>query len=78
MFCGLCACACPVDAIEFKINDKNIKEMDTYPKWNKDAEIDEDTCVYCKSCETACPQDAIKVARTLPKREKFSTWRDRS
>jgi 4Fe-4S ferredoxin len=67
--CGLCASACPVDALEFKIDDKNIKEMDTYPKWDKDAKIDTDACVHCKACETACPQDAIKVARTLPKRE---------
>ncbi len=67
--CGLCASACPFDALEFKINDKNIKEMEEYPKWTKDAEIDTETCLYCKSCETACPQDAIKVARTLPKRE---------
>jgi 4Fe-4S ferredoxin len=67
--CGLCSSACPFDALEFKINGKDIKEMEEYPNWVKDAKIDTDMCIYCKSCETACPQDAIKVARTLPKRE---------
>ena len=64
----LCKCV-SVDALEFKIDNKNIKEMDTYPKWDKDAEIDTEACIHCKACETACPQDAIKVARTLPKRQ---------
>ena len=67
--CGLCASACPFDALEFKINDKDVKEMEEYPKWTNEAEIDTESCIYCKACETACPQDAIKVARTLPKRE---------
>lgn len=33
--CGLCASACPFDALEFEINDKNIKEIEEYPKWAK-------------------------------------------
>lgn len=67
--CGLCAAACPFDALEFKIDGEDIKKMDEYPKWIKDAAIDSEACIYCKACETACPQDAIRVQRTLPKRE---------
>ncbi len=47
----LCASACPFDALEFKINDKDIKEMEEYPKWTNEAEIDTESCIYCKACE---------------------------
>jgi 4Fe-4S ferredoxin len=71
--CGLCATACPFDALEFQINGSNIKDMEEYPKWNHDAEINDAECIYCKACESSCPQDAITIARQLPTRSKLVT-----
>ncbi len=34
VLCGLCASACPFDALECKIDDQNIKEMDAYLNGN--------------------------------------------
>lgn len=42
--CGLCARACPADAIHVIDNV---------------AAIDYDTCILCGACEEACPEDAI-------------------
>jgi len=44
--CGLCAKACPVDAISWKAKE--------YPR------IDKDKCIRCKSCINACPFMAIE------------------
>ncbi|MGZ7208306.1 MAG: tungsten-dependent formylmethanofuran dehydrogenase subunit FwdF [Methanobacterium sp.] len=68
VLCGLCASACPFDAIDCKINDQNIKEMDTYPKWEHEAKIDEEDCIYCGNCVKVCPSDAIYMSKKLPDR----------
>lgn len=67
--CGLCASACPFDALEFKIDDKNIKELEAYPKWEHEAEINAEDCVYCGHCVKVCPKDAIYLNKTMPLRE---------
>ena len=69
----MCSSACPVDALEFKIDDEYIKEMEEYPKLINSAEISDEHCIYCKACETACPRDAITIARNLPDRTKLVT-----
>jgi 4Fe-4S ferredoxin len=69
----MCSPVCPVDALEFKIDDKSIKEMEEYPKLIKSSEISDEECIYCKACETACPRDAITIARVLPDRSKLVT-----
>ena len=38
---------CPVNAISFDENGK--------------AQIDENKCIRCGSCEAACPTEAIKI-----------------
>jgi len=43
--CGVCADACPMDAI--KVNDK--------------AKIDEDACTECGTCIDECPSDALSL-----------------
>ena len=68
VLCGMCSVVCPVDALEFKIDDVSIKDMDEYPQLINSAEINDDTCIYCKACETACPRDSITIARDLPDR----------
>ncbi|MGB9977954.1 tungsten-dependent formylmethanofuran dehydrogenase subunit FwdF [Methanobacterium sp.] len=66
--CGLCASACPFDALEFEINNENIKELEAYPKWTHEAEINDESCVYCGHCVKVCPKDAIYVNKIMPQR----------
>ena len=68
VLCGLCASACPFGALECKIGDKDIKELDEYPKWEHEAKIDEEACIYCGNCTKACPSDAIYMSKIMPER----------
>ena len=49
VFCGLCATACPFDALSLYVDDVNIKDIDYYPIWKKDAIVGDEDCVYCKN-----------------------------
>jgi len=69
--CGLCASACPFDALEFKIDDKDIKDLEAYPKWEHEAKIDDESCIYCGHCVKVCPKDAIFLQKTMPERSEF-------
>ncbi len=71
VLCGLCASACPFDALEFKIDDKNIKELEEYPKWELEAKIDDESCIYCGHCVKVCPKDAIYLQKTMPEISEF-------
>lgn len=73
VLCGLCASSCPFDALQFKIDDVNIKNLNNYPKWTQKAEINEKDCIYCGKCVTACPRDAIFLQRTMPPRKNLVT-----
>ena len=42
--CGACAAICPVNAIEYKINDKGFFQ----------AFVDEEKCVHCGKCKKVC------------------------
>lgn len=52
--CGLCAAACPADAIymEPAENDKGERFAKVY-------EINMIRCIFCGFCEEACPEEAI-------------------
>lgn len=52
--CGLCAAACPADAIymESDENEKGERFAEVY-------EINLLRCIYCGFCEEACPEEAI-------------------
>lgn len=66
VLCGLCSFACPFHAMEFSIDNENVKNNKKYPKWNHGTNINND-CIYCGKCEIYCPRDAIVVKRDLPK-----------
>lgn len=67
VLCGLCSFACPFNAMEFKINDVDTKNLDEYPKWDYGTSISEDDCIFCGQCELCCPREAIFTKRDLPK-----------
>jgi NADH-quinone oxidoreductase subunit I len=52
--CGLCAAACPADAIymEPEENEKGERRARIY-------EINLLRCIFCGFCEEACPEEAI-------------------
>ena len=52
--CGLCAAACPADAIYMEP-----METDTGERFPKVYEINEIRCIFCGMCEEACPEEAI-------------------
>jgi NADH-quinone oxidoreductase subunit I len=52
--CGLCAAACPADAIYMEP-----AETETGERYAKIYEINELRCIFCGMCEEACPEEAI-------------------
>lgn len=67
VFCGLCSVACPFDALTLAIDGIDVKQTESYPKWDVNSEIDEEECIYCGRCDAVCPQDSIIFKRNLPK-----------
>jgi len=59
--CGLCAVACPAEAITMEAAERNKGEESLYreEKYAKIYEINMLRCIFCGLCEEACPKEAI-------------------
>jgi NADH-quinone oxidoreductase subunit I len=59
--CGLCAVACPAEAITMEAAERKQGEEGLYreEKYAAKYEINMLRCIYCGLCEEACPKDAI-------------------
>ena len=59
--CGLCAVACPAEAISMVADERKKGEEGLYreEKYAKVYEINMLRCIYCGLCEEACPKEAI-------------------
>ena len=80
--CGLCAVACPAEAITMEAAEREEGEENLYreEKYASKYEINMLRCIYCGLCEDACPKDAIYLTdRIVPSeytREKFIYGKD--
>ena len=59
--CGLCALACPAEAITMVAAERKSNEKHLYreEKYAEIYEINMLRCIYCGLCEDACPKEAI-------------------
>ena len=67
--CGLCAVACPAEAITMEAAERKKGEEHLYreEKYAAVYEINMLRCIFCGLCEEACPKDAIYLTdRILP------------
>lgn len=67
--CGLCAVACPAEAITMVAAEREKGEEKLYreEKYAKIYEINMLRCIFCGLCEEACPKEAIFLTdRTVP------------
>ncbi len=67
--CGLCAVACPAEAITIESAERQKGEEHLYreEKYATKYEINMLRCIFCGLCEEACPKDAVYLTdRILP------------
>ena len=59
--CGLCAVACPAEAITMVAAEREIGEEKLYreEKYAATYEINMLRCIFCGLCEEACPKEAV-------------------
>jgi NADH-quinone oxidoreductase subunit I len=65
--CGLCAVACPAEAITMEAAERKTGEENLYreEKYAAKYEINMLRCIFCGLCEEACPKDAIYLSETF-------------
>lgn len=64
--CGLCALACPAEAITMKAAERRKGEEMLYreEKYAAVYEINMLRCIFCGLCEDACPKEAIFLTKS--------------
>lgn len=69
--CGLCALACPAEAITMVAAERKPGEEHLYreEKYASIYEIDMLRCIFCGDCEEACPKEAIFLTDRLVESE---------
>ncbi|WKS95703.1 NuoI/complex I 23 kDa subunit family protein [Riemerella columbina] len=81
--CGLCAVACPAEAITMTAAERTKEEMNLYreEKYASTYEINMLRCIFCGMCEDACPKSAIYLTDRLvdaePNRALFIYGKDK-
>lgn len=81
--CGLCALACPAEAITMTAAERKPGEESLYreEKYASVYEINMLRCIFCGLCEEACPKEAIfltdRIVFTGYKRDVFVYGKDK-
>ncbi len=65
--CGLCAVACPAEAITMVAEERKKGEEKLYreEKYASAYEINMLRCIFCGLCEEACPKEAIFLTENM-------------
>jgi NADH-quinone oxidoreductase subunit I len=81
--CGLCAVACPAEAITMDAAERKAGEEHLYreEKYAAKYEINMLRCIFCGLCEEACPKEAIfltdRIVETEYERDGFIYGKDK-
>jgi NADH-quinone oxidoreductase subunit I len=81
--CGLCAVACPAEAITMVAAERKPGEENLYreEKYASTYEINMLRCIFCGLCEEACPKEAIFLTKEIVhsefERDKFIYGKDK-